>query len=67
MHECFDFVGMPSTDDDVVVTDGMLQQIRLQVDVKGDLRAAEVVAVRRCYGLCLGDDITVELRTAPFL
>ena len=48
---------MRSTDDDMVVADGMLEQIRLQIHIERDLRAAEMVAVRCFYGLCLGDKI----------
>ena len=58
-HKPSDFLGVPPTDDDVMVADGMLQQIRLQVDIERNLRAAEMVAVRRLDGLRLRDEITV--------
>ena len=57
---------MSSSNDDMMVTDGMLEQIRLQVDVERDLGAAEMVAVRRFDGLCLGDEVTVEFLATPF-
>ena len=57
---------MPSTDDDVVVADGMLEQIRLQVYVECDLRATEMVAVWRFDGLRFGDKKAVELGATPF-
>ena len=66
LHEAANFFGVLSTDDDVVVADGMLEQVRLQVHVKRDLRAAEMVAVRCLYGLGLRDEITVQLWAAPF-
>ncbi len=50
---------MPSTDDDVVVADGMLKQIRLQVHIECDLRAAEMIAIWRFDGLRFGDKITI--------
>ena len=65
-HERFDFVSMSPTDDDVVVADGMLKQVRLQVDIERDLRAAEMVAVRRLDGFGLGDEVTVKFRATPF-
>ena len=58
-HEPLDCVCMPSANDDVMVADGMLQQIGLQVYVERDLRAAKMVAVGRLYGLCFGDKKTV--------
>ena len=66
LHEFSDGFGMSSTDDDVVVADGMLEQIRLQVDVQGDLRTTEMFAVGRFDGFSFGDEITVQLRAAPF-
>ena len=57
---------MTPTDDDMVVADGVLQQIRLQVHVERDLCAAEMVAVGRFDGFGLSDVVTVKLRTAPF-
>ena len=65
-HELTNFFGMSPTDDDVVVTDGMLEQIRLQVHLKCDLRAAEMIAVRRFDGLCFGDKVTVKFWATPF-
>ena len=50
---------MPTTENDVVVADGMLKQIRLQVHVECDLRAAEMLAVWRFNGFGLCDEITV--------
>ena len=57
---------MSTANDDVVIADGMLEQVRLQIDIERDLRAAEMVAVRRCHGLSLDNEITVQLRTTPF-
>ena len=53
-------------DDDVVVADGMLEQVRLQVHVERDLCATEMVAVRHFYGFGLCDEIMVQLWAAPF-
>ena len=66
LHETMDFIGMTPTDDDVVVADGVLQQIRLQVHVERDLCAAEMVAVGRFDGFGLCHEIPVQLRTTPF-
>ena len=59
LHEFSDGFGMPPTDDDVVVADGMLEQVRLQVYVERDLCATEMVAVRRFDGLGFCDEITI--------
>lgn len=61
-----DFLSMSSTNDDVVVADGVLQQVRFQVYIERDLRATEMVAVRRFYGFGLCDEITVQFRATPF-
>ena len=66
LHEFSDGFGMSPTDDDVVVADGMLEQVRLQVHVERDLCATEMVAVRCCNGLGLCDKIAVKLRPSPF-
>ena len=66
LHELSDFLGMSPTDNDVVVAYGMLQQVRLQVDIERDLRAAEVVAVGHFDGFRFGDEVAVEFRPAPF-
>ena len=65
-HELTDFLGVSPTDDDVVVADRMLEQVRLQVHIERDLSAAEMVTIRHFDGLRLGDEIMVQLRTAPF-
>ena len=57
---------MPPTDDDMVVADGMLKQIRLQVHIECDLRATEMLAVWRFDGLRFGDKIAVEFGATPF-
>lgn len=57
---------MSTTDDDMVVAYGMLEQVRLQIDVERNLRATEMVAIRRFHSFCLGNEIMVELRAAPF-
>ena len=57
---------MSSANDDVVIADGMLEQVWLQIHVKRDLRAAEMVAVRRRHGLRLNNEITIQLRATPF-
>jgi hypothetical protein len=57
---------MPTSHNDVVVADGMLQQIRLQVYNERDLRAAEMVTLWGLDGLCFGNEITVHFRAAPF-
>ena len=66
LHEFSDGFGMSSTDDGVVVADGMLEQIRLQVHIERDLRAAEMVAVRRFDGFSFCDKAAVKFRTTPF-
>ena len=66
LHEFSDGFGMSPTDDDVVVADGMLEQVRLQVHVERDLCATEMVAVRRFDGFSFRDEIAVQLRAAPF-
>ena len=65
-HKPSDFVGMSSADDDMVVADGMLEQVGLQIHIQGDLCAAEMVAVGRFDGFGLGDEETVHLRATPF-
>ena len=50
---------MLPSDDDMVVANGMLEQIRLQVHIERDLRAAEMVAVRALNGLRLRNEITI--------
>ena len=66
LHEFSDGFGVSPTDDDVMVADGMLEQVRLQVYVERDLCAAEMVAVRRLDSLGLRDEIAVQLRATPF-
>ena len=66
LHEFSDGFGMSPTDDDVVVADGMLEQVRLQVHVERDLCATEMVAVGRFDGFGLRDEIAVQLRATPF-
>ena len=66
LHEFSYGFGVSPTDDDMVVADGMLQQVGLQIDIQGDLRAAEMVAVRRFDGLGLRDKETVEFWATPF-
>ena len=66
LHEPLDFFGMPPTDDDMVVADGMLEQIRLQINAKSDLCATEMLAVRCFDGLCLGNKIAFKLWATPF-
>ena len=66
LHEFSDGFGMSSTDDDVVVADGMLKQVRFQVHVERDLCATEMVAVRRFDGFGLCNEIAVEFRATPF-
>ena len=66
LHEFPYGVGVSSTDNDVVVADGMLEQIRLQVHVECDLRTAEMVAVRCFDGFGFSDEITVKFCAAPF-
>ena len=66
LHEFSYGFSMSPTDDDVVVANGMLEQIRLQVDVERDLCATKMVTVRRFDGLCLNDKISVQLGTSPF-
>lgn len=57
---------MSSAYDDVVIADGMLEQIRFQVHVKRNLRAAEMLTVRSLDSFGLSNEITVQLRTTPF-
>ena len=57
---------MPPTNDDMVIADGVLKQVRLQIYVECDLRAAEMVAVGRFDGLRLGDKVTVKFWATPF-
>ena len=66
LHEFLDGFGMSSTDDDVVVADGLLEQVGFQVHVERDLCATEMVAVRRFDGFGLCNEIAVQLRTTPF-
>lgn len=57
---------MPPANDDMVVADGVLEQIRLQIDIERDLRATEMVTVRHLNGSCFGDKETVEFWATPF-
>ena len=57
---------MSSTNDDMVVAYGVLKQIRLQIYVECDLRAAEMVAVWGLDGLCFSNEIAVKVWAAPF-
>ena len=66
LHEFSYGFSMSPTDNDVVVANGVLEQIRLQVDVERDLCATKMVAVRCFDGLCLGDEIAVNFLAAPF-
>ena len=59
LHETTDFLCMSPTDDNMMVADGVLEQIRFQVHIERDLCAAEMVAVRCFDGLCFDDEITV--------
>ena len=66
LHEFSDGLGMSPSDDDVKVSNAVLQQIGFQVHVERDLRATEMVAVRHFDGLRFRDEITVKVRAAPF-
>ena len=57
---------MLPSDDDMVVAYGMFQQIGLEVDVEGDLGAAEMLAIRCLHGLGFGDKKTIQFGTSPF-
>ena len=50
----------------MMVANGMLEQVRLQVHTQSDLCAAKMLAVRCFDGFGFSDEIAIKFWTSPF-